>query len=107
MPATVSNARGAPIETTKAPAPVRTERRERVTSWLILIIPSAHHSGGAFDRLQDAHMRAAAAFQRLQRVFDLSIRRLLLVVQERGGGHDPAVHAVAALRHLFLDIDDL
>src|SRR5262249_54316142 len=38
------------------------------------------------------------------RVLDSVLGRLLLLIEEGGGGHDPAIDAVAALRHLFLDI---
>ena len=40
-------------------------------------------------------------------VLDLGVGRLLVVAQECGGGHDPAVDAIAALRHLLLDIGGL
>src|SRR5262245_64001278 len=49
-------------------------------------------------------MRAAAALEAGERVLDLVLGRLFLLVEEGGGCHDPAVDAVAALRHLFLDI---
>src|SRR5262245_47740804 len=49
-------------------------------------------------------MRAAAALEAGERVLDLVLGRLLLLIEEGGGRHDPAVDAVAALRHLFLDI---
>src|SRR5690349_13658347 len=52
-------------------------------------------------------MRAAAAFDAGERIFDLRLRGLLVVAQERGGGHEPAVDAVAALRDLFLDVSGL
>src|SRR5438045_6885148 len=68
---------------------------------------STHHRGGAFDGAQDAQMRAAAAFQSGQRIVDLGLARLLVVAQERRGGHEPAVDAVTALRHPFLDVRGL
>src|SRR5262245_20685448 len=49
-------------------------------------------------------MRAAAALESGERVPDLVLGRLLLLVEEGGGRHDPAVDAVATLRHLLLDI---
>ncbi len=52
-------------------------------------------------------MGAAAALQSFERRLDLGFGRLLLVAQERRGCHDPAVDAVAALRHLLLDIGGL
>src|SRR5213594_3066349 len=49
-------------------------------------------------------MRSAAALEAGERILDLVLGRLLLLVEESGGRHDPAIDAVAALRHLFLDI---
>src|SRR5262249_22090808 len=49
-------------------------------------------------------MRAAAALEAGERVLDLVLGWLLLLIEEGGSRHDPAVDAVAALRHLFLDI---
>src|ERR1700690_1368822 len=66
--------------------------------------PSTHHLGGALDRLENADVRAAAALEARERVLDLGFARLLLGRQEGGGGHDPTVDAVAALRHLLFDI---
>ena len=47
------------------------------------------------------HLRPSRA------LFDLGLGRLLLGREERGGRHDPAVDAVAALRHLLLDVGGL
>src|SRR5499427_5877137 len=49
-------------------------------------------------------MRAAAALEPGEGVLDLGVGRLLLLIEQRRRGHDPAVDAVAALRHLLLDI---
>ena len=99
-----------PTDTTKAPAPLSTARRENVESLVHLGhggLPQPIIVGGALDRAQDAHVRAAAALEPFQRLLDLRLGRLLVVAQERRGGHDPAVDAVAALRHLLLDIGGL
>src|SRR4051812_40935687 len=69
--------------------------------------PLTHHRGGALDRLENADMRAATTFQALERLLDLGFARLLLLGEQRCSGHDPAVDAVAALRHLFLDVGGL
>src|SRR4051794_24109352 len=69
--------------------------------------PSTHHRGGALDRAQDAHVRAAPAFQAFERLLDLGFARLLLLGEESSRRHDPPVDAVAALRHLLLDISGL
>jgi len=52
-------------------------------------------------------MRAAPAFQSGQRILDLFVGRLLVVAQECGGRHEPAIDAIAALRHLLLDVSGL
>src|SRR5262249_54045179 len=52
----------------------------------------------------DAHVGAAAALETGERLLDLRVGRLLVLIEERGRRHDPAVDAVAALRHLLLDI---
>src|SRR5258706_12227225 len=49
-------------------------------------------------------MRRAAALEPGKRVPDLGVGRLRLLFQERRRGHDPAVDAVAALRHLLFDV---
>src|SRR5579885_3543123 len=76
----------------------------RISSWRP---PSTHHCGGALDRLEDADVRAAAALETRERVLDLRLAWILVVAQEGRGGHDPAVDAVAALRHLLLDVGGL
>jgi hypothetical protein len=55
----------------------------------------------------NADVGAATALQTGQGVLDLGLTRLLLVSQQGGGGHQPAVDAIAALRHLFLDVSCL
>src|SRR6185437_16939213 len=69
--------------------------------------PSTHHAGGALDRARDRHVCAAAAFQPAERLGDLVIGRLVVLLEESSGGHDPAVETVAAQRHFFLDIGEL
>src|SRR5260221_7870994 len=49
-------------------------------------------------------MRAAAAFETAERAADLGIAGMRIVGEERRRGHDPAIDAVAALRHLLVDI---
>src|SRR5712692_921457 len=96
-----------PIETTKAPPRFSSARRESVEGACVLVMtapPSTHHLGGALDRPQNGEMRAAPAFEALQRIPDLALARLLVVAQERRRRHDPAIDAVAALRHLLFDI---
>ena len=57
----------------------------------------------ALDRPDDAGVRAAAAEVVGERLFDLRFGRLLVLGEERGGFHDHAVDAVAALHGLLVD----
>src|SRR5260370_20577432 len=66
--------------------------------------PSAHHRRRALDRAQDTHVRSAAALEAGERLFDLSVGWFLVLIEERGRGHDPAADAVAALRNLLFYI---
>src|SRR6185295_12309292 len=107
MSSTVSSPIGMPIDTTSAPPALSIARRENCAAFSCLVMvrpPSTHHRRRALDRAQDAHMRAAAAFEAGERVLDLGIVRLLVLVEQRRRRHDPAIDAVAALRHLLLDI---
>src|SRR3954453_3898282 len=107
MSSTVSSPIGMPIDTTSAPPALSIARRENCAAFSCLVMvrpPSTHHRRRALDRAQDAHMRAAAAFEAGERVLDLGIVRLLVLVEQRRRRHDPAVDAIAALRHLLFDI---
>src|SRR3954447_8736882 len=107
MSSTVSSPIGMPIVTTSAPPALSIARRDNCAAFSCLVMvrpPSTHHRRRALDRAQDAHMRAAAAFEAGERVLDLGIVRLLVLVEQRRRRHDPAVDAIAALRHLLLDI---
>src|SRR5215510_11577362 len=88
--------------TTRAPLAFRKSRRE---VWVRSIgRPLRHRSGGgALDRAQDRHVRSAAALEPDQRVADLTVARLRLVAEQRGGGHHPARQTIAALRDLLGD----
>src|ERR1700751_2978617 len=107
----VSSGTAVPIETTSAPPALRSERRETekcvALSILVMIAPSTHHRRCALDRAQDAHVGAAAALEAGERVLDLRLGRLLVLIEERGRGHDPAIDAIAALRHLLFDVSRL
>src|SRR5215470_17069370 len=106
---TASRLIGMPIETTSAPPDLSMARREKAAGFsnFVMASSSTHHCGCALDGAHDAHVSTAPAFQALQRGLDLSICRLLLVPQEGGGRHDPAVDAVATLRHLLFHIGGL
>src|SRR5712671_3725898 len=80
--------------------------RKAGPSWSC-VPPSTHHRGGALDRLQNADVRAAAALQTLERLLDLGLARFLLLGKKCRGGHDPAIDAVAALRHLLFHVGGL
>src|SRR5262245_8457300 len=49
-------------------------------------------------------MGATTTLEAGESVLDLGVGRLLVAAEQRRRGHDPAVDAVAALRHLLLDI---
>src|SRR5215471_17835832 len=87
--------------TINAPEALRNSRRE---IGAFMIVSSGHLRLGALDCAQNRHVRSAAALQAGQRVAQLAFARLGILFQVRGRGHDPAVDAVAALRHLLLDV---
>src|SRR5712664_249718 len=90
-------------QTTNAPLAFRNSRRDTD-----VISPSSRHLRlRALDSAQDRHVGAAAAFQAGERVAQLGVARFGVLPQDRGGGHDPAVDAVAALRHLLRDVGGL
>src|SRR6476661_5802554 len=107
MSSTVSSPIGMPIDTTSAPPALSIARRENCAAFSCLVMvrpPSTHHRRRALDRAQDAHMRAAAAFEAGERVLDLGIVRLLVLVEQRRRRHDPAVGAIAALREAAAEV---
>src|SRR5215470_14005552 len=58
---------------------------------------------GSLHRAQNPRVRAAAAEVSGQRLLDLVVRRSGVGVEQRFGGHDHAVDAIAALKRLFID----
>ena len=66
--------------------------------------PAAEASSCAGQRRRQPHggddldMRAAAAEVEAQRLADFGLRRIRIGVDQRAGGHDHAVEAIAALR---------
>jgi len=101
---------GMPTDTTKAPPAISTVRRENAADFSILVMFASTQPIISAARLTarriltwvpQRHLRAG------ERLLDLGFGRLLLVVQERGRRHDPAVDAVAALRHLLFDVGGL
>src|SRR5262249_22810767 len=57
----------------------------------------------ALDRAQDAHVSATAALEIRQRIADLRVARVRVLVEQRDRSQYPAVEAIAALRHLLFD----
>src|SRR3954451_5826225 len=57
----------------------------------------------ALDGAQDAGMRAAAALESRERLANLRVIRARVLLEQCHRRHDPAVEAVAALRHLLRD----
>src|SRR2546426_8170395 len=91
---------GAANETTSAPEVFRNSRRVRV----VMMFSSRQAGLGALDGAQDGHVRSAAALEPGERDAQLRVARLRVLLEIGRGGHHPAVDAVAALRHLLLDI---
>src|ERR671931_541404 len=60
---------------------------------------SSHGLRGAMDGSADALVRAAPADVPAHRLIDLLVRRIRTAFQERGGGHELAGLAIAALGH--------
>src|SRR5688500_2990982 len=87
--------------TTSAPEVLRKSRRENFS--IFMVVPLGHHFRGALHRLDDAHVRAAAAQIVGERLPDLGVARALVLREQVGGLHDHAVDAVAALHRLLLD----
>src|SRR6266446_4429115 len=103
--ASASPTRAGPAAVTiNAPEALRNSRRERGA---FMVVSSGHLRLSALDRAQDRDVRAAAAFQAGKRVAQLGVVRLGVLLEIGGGGHDPAVDAVAALRHLLLHVGGL
>src|SRR5262245_22348141 len=99
-----ASAAGMKPETTSAPLACRNSRRE---IGAFMIASSRHALLSTLDGAQDRNVRAAAAFEAGERIAQLGVGRLWILLQDRGGGHDPAVDAVAALRHLLFDVGRL
>src|SRR5205809_7750547 len=91
---------GAANETTSAPEVFRNSRRVRV----VMVFSSRQAGLRALDGAQDGHVRSAAALEPGEGVAQLRVARLRVLREVSRGGHHPAVDAVAAPRHLLLDI---
>src|SRR5882762_8554087 len=87
-------------ETTSAPEVFRNSRRVRV----VMVFSSRHAGLRALDGAQDGHVRSAAALEPGEGVAQLRVARFRVLLEIGRGGHYPAIDAVAALRHLLLDI---
>src|SRR5712692_351661 len=98
--ASASVSGGAANETTSAPEVFRNSRRVRV----VMMFSSRHAGLRALDGAQDGHVRSAAALEPRQRIAQLRVARFRVLLEIGRGGHYPAIDAVAALRHLLLDI---
>src|SRR6267378_7169005 len=89
-------------ETMSAPDAFRNSRRESGRAVRVFMIVSSRHLRlSALDRAQDGNVRPTAALESGESFPDLGVGRFRLLFQERRRGHDPAVDAVAALRHLL------
>src|SRR6185369_1469222 len=103
-PAAIDSSRGRKTVTTSAPLACRNSRRE---IGAFMIASSRHALLSTLDGAQDRNVGAAAALEPRERIAQLRVARLWIFLQDRSGGHDPAVDTVAALRHLFLDVGGL
>src|SRR5262249_31588569 len=100
----IDSSRGTRTETTSAPLACRNSRRE---VGAFMISSSRHALLRALDGAQDRNVGPAAALQAGERIAQIGIARFPVLFQHPGGGNDPAVDAVAALRHLLFDIGSL
>src|SRR5262249_11654777 len=75
----------------------RLETRDDRASWSASL---SARLGGLLDRLPNAQIRPAAADVAGHRGVDIGIGRMGIARQQRGGGHDLARLAVAALHDL-------
>src|SRR6266850_3360817 len=91
---------GAANETTSAPEVFRNSRRS-------IGVSSDHCRLRALDGAHDCHVRAAATFESCERIAQLRVARLRVLLQRGGRRHHPAVDAIAALRHAFGDVSGL
>src|SRR3954470_21506395 len=82
---------------TTPPAPASSNSR-RVTFWMRMPASTARD---APDRAANAHIGSAAAEVPPHRLYHVVFRRMSVLREQRGGGHDLSALAVAALRHLF------
>src|ERR1700704_1526385 len=98
--ASASVSGGAANETTRAPEVFRNSRRVRG----VLMFSSRQAGLRALDGAQDGHVRSAAALEPGEGIAQLSVARFRVLLEVGRRGHHPAVDAVAALRHLLLDI---
>src|SRR3989441_13279320 len=89
---------GAANETTSAPEVFRNSRRVRV----VMMFSSRQAGLRALDGAQDGQVRSAAALEPGEGVAQLRVARFRVLLEIGRGRHDPAVDAVAALRHLLL-----
>src|SRR4029453_4087280 len=101
---TSSRRPGTDAQATRAPASRRGSRGAREG---FRAAPSRGRRLRALDRAQDGDVGAAAALEPGQGLPQLGVGGLRLLLQDGGGGHDPAVDAVAALGHLLLDVRPL
>ena len=65
--------------------------------------PCARSSRHALDRRLNSVIGHAAAQRAFHPLADLGVRRVRIPVEQRFRGHDLAVLAIAALRHLLID----
>src|SRR5689334_16305001 len=87
------------MPTTRAPVPLRNERRDVMSD----ASPLRHRGRCALDGANDGQVAATPAQVVGQTLADVRFARRRVVVQQNHGLHDHAVGAVAALRGLLVD----
>ena len=107
---TVSRPIGVPTDTTSAPPPCSIARRENAEACSILVMALSLNPSSSAARLTARMMPMCVPHRHLSPSSACLISASVGFFcrrRKRGGGHDPAVDAVAALRHLLLDIGGL
>src|SRR5574339_93417 len=102
MPWLIAVARAPGMETLTTSEPEAFRNSRRVMGFMV-VSSGCQRAGGALDRAQDRHVRAAAALDAGHGLAYLGVTRFRVGLEERRRGHDPARGAVTALQHLLGD----
>src|SRR3984957_9400387 len=89
------------MDTIRAPPPSRMPRRVMSLEDFVKM-PILRRSRHTLDGAQNRHMGPAAAFEVGHGFTDFSIRGFWIIPHQGGGGHHPAIQAVAAKKSLLI-----